>query len=121
MKKDDWKKLLSEGKSLVSEMSGDDMGDISGLKKYLKYKIKKAMNTWIIGQTIDGKYDVHLVVFAEPSEYGIDKGRISKLVMKPTSEKGWANPIANFDRGWDVKPKDGGIRKFIQNLNAALK
>ena len=38
--------------------------------------------------------------FDEPSEdYGINGGKISKLSLKMDGE--W---IANYDRGWDIKP-----------------
>ena len=51
----------------------------------------------IIGiPTKDGEYK-H---FDEPSEdYGINGGKISKLSLKMDGE--W---IANYDRGWDIKP-----------------
>lgn len=39
-------------------------------------------------------------MFEEPSKYGIDKGRISKLWISIDGK--WA---ANYDRGWDVRPK----------------
>lgn len=38
-------------------------------------------------------------VFEEPSEYGINKGRISKLTLKNNNKV-----IANYDRGWDIMP-----------------
>ena len=38
-------------------------------------------------------------VFEEPSEYGINKGRISKLTLKANKRV-----IANYDRGWDIMP-----------------
>ena len=39
-------------------------------------------------------------VYEEPSEeYGINGGKISKLSLKMDGE--W---IANYDRGWDIKP-----------------
>lgn len=38
-------------------------------------------------------------VFEEPSEYGINKGRISKLTLKNNNKV-----IANYDRGWDMMP-----------------
>lgn len=38
-------------------------------------------------------------VFEEPSEYGINCGRISKLTLKNNNKV-----IANYDRGWDVRP-----------------
>ena len=50
-----------------------------------------------------GKYKaVHywVKVYVEPSEeYGINGGSISKLSLKMDGE--W---IANYDRGWDIKP-----------------
>lgn len=38
--------------------------------------------------------------FEEPSEWGIDGGRISKLNLKVGTDD-----IANYDRGWDVLPE----------------
>ena len=39
--------------------------------------------------------------FEEGSEWGINGGKISKLSIKIDGE--W---VANYDRGWDVKPAD---------------
>lgn len=39
--------------------------------------------------------------FEEGSEWGINGGKISKLSIKIDGE--W---VANYDRGWDVKPTD---------------
>ena len=57
-------------------------------------------NNWYIG-TIDN-YAVSAKVYSEPSQYGIDNGRISKLNIKDA--EGYT--IANYDRGWDVIPKE---------------
>ena len=38
--------------------------------------------------------------YNEPSEYGIEKGRISKLMLKQNGEI-----VYNFDRGLDVLPQ----------------
>jgi hypothetical protein len=46
--------------------------------------------------------------YDEASVYGIDEGRISKLVLKRGGET-----VCNFDRGWDVEPAD-------ENTAAAL-
>lgn len=52
---------------------------------------------------IDKKYTaVHYWVkhYEEPSEeYGIDGGKISKLMLKANGEV-----ICNYDRGWDIEP-----------------
>ena len=39
--------------------------------------------------------------YDEPSEYGIDEGRISKLMLKRNGEI-----VYNYDRGLDVEPID---------------
>ena len=53
----------------------------------------------------DGTYTVckyRVKHFDEPSEkYGIDGGRISKLMIKRSGEI-----VCNYDRGWDIKPVD---------------
>lgn len=49
----------------------------------------------------DGGYKIaHYWVksFDEGSEWGINGGRISKLMLKIT---------ANYDRGWDIEPDEG--------------
>lgn len=50
----------------------------------------------------DGSYEAFryvVKVFDEPSRFGIDGGRISKLQV---TQKG--KVVIHFDRGWDVKP-----------------
>lgn len=37
--------------------------------------------------------------YEEPSQYGINKGRISKLTIKLDDQV-----VANYDRGWDIEP-----------------
>lgn len=39
--------------------------------------------------------------FEEPSEFGINNGRISKLSIKLDGKV-----IVHYDRGWDVRPAD---------------
>ena len=39
--------------------------------------------------------------YEKSSKLGIDKGRISKLMLKRKEEI-----IANYDRGWDIEPVD---------------
>ena len=39
--------------------------------------------------------------FDEGSEWGIEGGRISKLMIKRSGEI-----VCNYDRGWDIKPSD---------------
>lgn len=39
--------------------------------------------------------------FDEPSDYGINDGRISKLTIKVNGQT-----TVNYDRGWDIKPNE---------------
>lgn len=98
------------------------MGDISGLKKVMKdITISKAFNTWIEGISKDGKYRIQLVVYKDKGEIdGIDGGRISKLWMTPINGN-FNDTVANYDRGWDIKPKDPKVKQIISNINKVLK
>lgn len=40
-----------------------------------------------------------LKVYDEPSEFGINHGKISKLELRQDGEI-----VANYDRGWDIYP-----------------
>lgn len=53
---------------------------------------------WTKG-TIDG-FDYCIKHYEEGSIYGINNGRISKLEMRKDDVI-----IANYDRGWDIKPE----------------
>lgn len=39
--------------------------------------------------------------YAKGSKYGIDGGRISKLMLKRNGEI-----VCNYDRGWDIEPTE---------------
>lgn len=47
--------------------------------------------------------------YDEGSEYGIDGGRISKLMIKRGGEI-----VANYDRGWDIEPQDEDAKIALQ-------
>ncbi len=70
----------------------------------------------IIGIPTDiaGKFTaVHYWVkhYAEPSEFGINSGRISKLTMKIGNEV-----VCNYDRGWDISPTCKAAEAALQIL-----
>lgn len=44
-------------------------------------------------------WEVEAKVYDEPSKYGIDGGRVSKLYVFDTERE---ECICNYDRGWDV-------------------
>ena len=49
--------------------------------------------------------------YDEGSEYGIDGGRISKLMIKCEGRT-----VCNYDRGWDVKPTDARVQTALKIL-----
>ena len=49
--------------------------------------------------------------FEEGSQFGIDKGRISKLMLKRDGKV-----IANYDRGWDIMPVDSEAEAALAEL-----
>lgn len=49
--------------------------------------------------------------FEEGSEFGIEGGRISKLMLRREDET-----IANYDRGWDLMPKDAEAQMVFKIL-----
>ena len=40
-----------------------------------------------------------IMVYDEPSKFGINHGKISKLELKQDGKI-----VANYDRGWDIRP-----------------
>ena len=91
-----------------------------GLEKYYPEQLKEKINemtcytksfipkgnNWYEGR-VDG-YKIYAKVYPKPSEYGIDNGRISKLTIKDSEN----NTLANYDRGWDMKPSDEHMELF---------
>jgi len=53
----------------------------------------------VIGTDIKKIAHYYVKNFSEGSEYGINGGRISKLSIKIDGKY-----VANYDRGWDIKP-----------------
>jgi len=53
------------------------------------------------------KYKYWVKHFEEGSEYGINGGRVSKLTIRKVGE---AKDLVNYDRGWDVRPKDTEVK-----------
>lgn len=50
-------------------------------------------------------------VYDECSEYGIDGGRVSKLMIKQDGKI-----VCNYDRGWDVEPTDATTQLALEIL-----
>ena len=78
--------------------------------------------------TIEG-YHFQAAFYDEPSEYGINEGRTSKLMVWDEAERRrtrniFSAAIMNYDRGWDIKPKVqhkaliDELVSFLENLPA---
>ena len=50
-------------------------------------------------------------VYQRGSQYGIDGGRISKLMLKRNGKM-----VANYDRGWDINPTDPDTQLAVEIL-----
>ena len=50
-------------------------------------------------------------VYDAPSEFGINGGKISKLMLKRNGKI-----VCNYDRGWDVKPADPDTELAVELL-----
>jgi len=49
--------------------------------------------------------------YENPSKYGIENGRISKLLLKIDGKV-----VANYDRGWDIRPQNEAAEIALQIL-----
>lgn len=59
----------------------------------------------------DVRIDYWVKHYEEPSEWGIEGGRISKLCLKVG-----AKDICSYDRGWDIKPESEEARFAFEIL-----
>ena len=75
----------------------------------MEIKIVSRCNQWTRGTC--GPYEFCCKHFAEPSQWGIEAdaehgpGRVSKLEMRRAGRI-----VCNYDRGWDIEPKDESTR-----------
>lgn len=49
--------------------------------------------------------------YEEPSEYGIDEGRISKLAISKTGKI-----LCSYERGWDIRPEGEEVKAVYQEI-----
>lgn len=64
---------------------------------------------WSNGK-IDG-YEYSVKHFENGSEFGIDEGRISKIEIRKDGKI-----LVNYDRGWDIEPKDAAVKAVLFKL-----
>lgn len=98
--------FILTGKTGASE----DMEECLEDARYGISQVKFMGNNWISGKV--GNLRFQAKVYAEASIFGINSGNVSKLTV--WQEYG---PIAiNYDRGWDVKPKNAKEEKIIDTI-----
>lgn len=78
---------------------------------YKDIKCENVRDNWFKGEYMD--YSFTAMVFEEPSKYGIEGGKVSKLCIKDGSGD-W---LVNYDRGWDVEPTESVIDDYKDVLN----
>lgn len=59
----------------------------------------------------DSVFHYWMKQYDEGSQFGIDGGRISKLMLKRNGEI-----VCNYDRGWDVEPSDPDTQLALELL-----
>ena len=64
---------------------------------------------------IDGYY-VTAKVFSNPSMFGINSGRISKLTVVADTEWNYDKIVVNYDRGWDIGRDFPGLDSIVSQL-----
>ena len=67
---------------------------------------------WSLGtaEVCGRTYRVQIKWFDEPSMFGIHDGRVSKLYVAAAGE----GTVINFDRGWDIRPRNVAARAILK-------
>lgn len=82
-----------------------------------KINTSVALNTWTTIQDDTGSYTASVIRFDEPSIYGINDGRISKLFIRRISDGKF---LCYYERGWDIKPADE-VKDFYAEILKEMK
>jgi hypothetical protein len=70
-------------------------------------------SNWVSGKTSynDIEYKWSAKLYDEPSTFGINDGRVSKLEVINSTER-----IIHYDRGWDIKPKKADHKNILRSI-----
>lgn len=73
------------------------------------------MNLWLNGEILHKGITYHYIarVADEPTEVGIDCGRVFKLSVVRDGED---EEIIVYERGWDVYPEDPEVEEVIDEI-----
>lgn len=93
----------------------------ASLQSAMKIDVRASRKTrgWIVGSIKVGtrKFAVSVLAFDEPSDYGIDCGRVSKLQIRDAETR---RTVVSYDRGWDVRPTDADAVVAYNRIMVAL-
>jgi hypothetical protein len=93
-----------------------DIGDDLTIRKVTRQAA--GAGTWVCGRLNGHRFDA--LVFrdhAENADFELDESRISKLYVQRLADKA---EVANFDRGWDVRPTTDEAAAIVDFLAAGL-
>lgn len=125
MDTDEFRALSREAAEIDSQITDLD-NQINGLyetelneSQNLELKNASKDPTWITGKVnVDDKsYDVQAKVYMEDSNFGIDNGKISKLIVYNPKDN---TTIIDYDRGWNKKPDDKSSEDLYNYLISEL-
>jgi hypothetical protein len=91
---------------------GDDLTITKTTRRF------SASGTWVCGRLNAHRFDA--LVFrehAETAEFELGESQISKLWVQRLADK---KTVANFDRGWDVRPTADEATSIVDFLAAGL-
>lgn len=102
---------FAKPKSLTAKPTKDDIIIISDTR---------SSNNWVKGVVFKNneKFSFSAKVFDDESEDAIDNGRISKLTVRRSADD---KEIVNFDRGWDIYPREPDLLSMLKSLIKKLK
>ena len=77
--------------------------------------------TWITNDTDDAfitGFHWSIKVYPQPSKYGINGGRISKLCVRESLLYGLVcgETLAYYEREWDINPKNSKVQELVNQL-----
>lgn len=62
-------------------------------------------------KTNESVFHYWIKVYEEGSQFGIDGGKVSKLMLKRDD-----TVVCNYDRGWDIEPADPDTQLAVEIL-----
>ncbi|MCO6438997.1 MAG: hypothetical protein J5J06_18035 [Phycisphaerae bacterium] len=99
-------------------MTNDEPADLLDTLKITKVQERDAGGSWVMGNIAGHRFEA--LVFPEHAaypEYELDASRISKLWVQRSADRA---VVANFDRGWDVRPTTPVAEEIVDLLVAGL-